>query len=988
MDECRTLVEQINRVLANSESLPSPDELRVLSDGYARFCREENEYLERCEAWLVAGENSEAIRIADTFHVIEIYNLLQFPQYEDWLSLCRALGFPMPPALAENQAKSLFRAYDVVSLMGQLLDKYRLGALEQAPIKNRLNIVYQLEKCEPQNIIWSEIIPDYERLCFEEMEQRLSGLPSTQESKPVIDELLKELRNNPWRTMPPETLTSRVTKKAKKLHQQSLYLSLEQIAGEMQEAYSAMDAVKCGEAIGNWNCFIQANRIPLTLIPSQLTEGTRGPMSWYAEVEHRNNLDRYYEEKLNVLTDSLQYDEDINEIVANYSAMSMAAENAGKTVPESVVHSYRVRVGLLDLQKKRKLRVYVFGILAACALVGLGLFIGVRHSINQKKLRIEGSTIKSFIDRYEAGKAENKVDFTPLEQAQKYIDVLRGTSPSSLASPLVREQISRYEVIRANEKKRVDDFAEVKKITEDMIARGELNQIAVERIDRLAVSDEEKLVAIHVRKQFELNQRREKALVDGRYRGLLSTIADKVNELENMGDIDADKAIETIGDVEKDLENLDRVAEGVSNQLLDSGDKLRVKTESLKKHFLRESNVAMEYNALVDMIGSPSRFIDGLKEISNTHAGTAVSKEATSVITQFAASNNLEAWNTFIRTHGDNWQNWGNNPTTAKAIFDDFKKLEETISFVPEFRRLQAVIDRVRVFSESGGRVQVVSSLDKMYGRFSAMRWLLFRKEAKSFYYYLLKKPDEKAIKVEYQSGKASMVKTVQLAEGEPAKVIESPPSVLAQRTVRALSPLLNRLDTTKWFLAVSEMLRQLNPEKRSDDFDPLVRAIFLAESLTILCKDPLFEPEFGKWLAMFEEEREFDRFVNWFDATDKALVEQRRIATALLDKLPVSGNLETKLKAVEARLENRKAEFSAEYTWIGFVNEERSKYRCQTRPGAKYPDGPLYLCRISPVTSKPELILAGNWKGNKPMLNVSLPELERGLPVYLKVNH
>ncbi|MDO5567677.1 MAG: hypothetical protein Q4G59_13525, partial [Planctomycetia bacterium] len=234
---------------------------------------------------------------------------------------------------------------------------------------------------------------------------------------------------------------------------------------------------------------------------------------------------------------------------------------------------------------------------------------------------------------------------------------------------------------------------------------------------------------------------------------------------------------------------------------------------------------------------------------------------------------------------------------------------------------------------------------------------------------------------------KASVVKTVTLSPGEAAKVIEAPPSVLAQKTVRNLAPLLNRVDAAKWVQVVSEMLRQLDPENDDEVFDPLVRTLFLAESLTIICNDPLFEPEFSKWLAMFDEERDFDRFFNWYETTDKALVEQRRIAVALLQKLPVSGTLDSKLKTVEARVQNRKADFNIEYNWIGFVNVERTKTLCQTRPGTKFPDGPLYLCRVSPVTSKPELILAGVWKDNKPVLNVTLPGLERGLPVYLKVS-
>ncbi len=987
MDECRMLVEQIIRVLANSDALPPPDELRVLSDSYARCCHEVNDYLDRCEAWLVAGESSEAIRIADTFHVIEIYNLLRFPQYEDWSSLCRALGFAPPPALAEAQALALLRAYEVVNLMGQLLDRHRLGALKLDPIKDRLNIVYQLEKCEPQNIIWSEIIPEYESLYFEEMEQQFAALPSTMESKPMVDELLKELRNNPWRTMPPEQLTNRVTKRAKKLHQQSLFLSLEQIVNEMREAYSAMDAAKCAEAIDNWNCFIQANRIPLTLIPTQLVENTRDPMSWYAEIERQNELTRFYEEKQRVFEESLQYDEDITEIVGNYSAMSIAAENANQTVPDSMIRAYRVRVGLLDLQKKRKLRIYVIGILTMCILIGLGLFLGVRHSVNQKKLRIESQDIKTYLDRYEATQAEGKVDFSSLDEAGKYIGQLSTTSPSSLASPMVREQVSRYEVLRNNEERRLDDFKEVKKMAEDLIGRGELNQAAVERIERLAASDEEKLDAINVRKQFELDQRRTKAKRDGQYRALLTTIADKVTKLENMTDIDASRAITTISEIEKNFVELDQVAEGVTTPLLDNGDKLRTRTQTLKELFERENNVAMEYNSLVDKIGSPTEFISGLKEISKKHPGTAVGKEADSVVSQFSASANLEEWNRFVRTHADSWQDWSGDPATAKRVFDDFEKFEGAIAFVPEFLSLQAQIKRVRTFTDTGGRIQVVSSLDKMYSRYSTDRWLLLRKEARPYYYYLIKKPDKDSFKVEYQSGKASTVKMVTLNPDEAQRVIEAPPSVLARKMVQSVAPLLNHVDTAQWVQVVSDMLRQLDPVNDDENFDPLVRALFLAETLTIICNDPLFEPEFSKWLATFDEDRDFDRFFNWYDTTEKTLGDQRRIAVALLQKLPVSGSLDSKLKAVEARAQNKKADFNIEYDWIGFVNVERSKTLCQTRPGTKGPDGMLYLCRVSPVTSKPELIHAGVWKDNKPVLNETLPELKRGQPVYLRIS-
>lgn len=215
MSDYQTTVDRIRTILNVSESSPL-DDLRALADDFAEACLDANRRLSDCAKFLRVGNLPEALRLAETPpRILEICNLLDFPERADWEDVCRTYRLTRPTVPNAATLEQLNRAFEEVAPIDELLRKHRFLALARAPLGERLDVLYSLAERDFSNMIWGESIPPLENAldleianAFEELSRKFEWDPA--ETVQAATELYRRLTDVRRTTTAPKELTRRV----------------------------------------------------------------------------------------------------------------------------------------------------------------------------------------------------------------------------------------------------------------------------------------------------------------------------------------------------------------------------------------------------------------------------------------------------------------------------------------------------------------------------------------------------------------------------------------------------------------------------------------------------------------------------------------------------------------------------------------------------------------------------------------------------------
>ena len=103
MNDAENIISQIEQVLNSPEQTPMP-QLQTIASQYAARCKELNDSMILVLNNIYANNYCEAVRAADEQHVLDDYNVLNFPGLSEWKQICATLGLAKPADLAEDLA--------------------------------------------------------------------------------------------------------------------------------------------------------------------------------------------------------------------------------------------------------------------------------------------------------------------------------------------------------------------------------------------------------------------------------------------------------------------------------------------------------------------------------------------------------------------------------------------------------------------------------------------------------------------------------------------------------------------------------------------------------------------------------------------------------------------------------------------------------------------------------------------------------------------
>lgn len=152
--ETAALVIELRRAVAQPHT-KSESELRDLADEYADKCGTLNRHLTQAVDFLRKGYRSEAVRLTQLNDLVSEASALSFPEREDWVEIATMSGVSTV-AVSIGLARELDEASEAYSRVKDLVDKLRVLNVRRARIEDRVAVLQELRRAEPDNRMWRD----------------------------------------------------------------------------------------------------------------------------------------------------------------------------------------------------------------------------------------------------------------------------------------------------------------------------------------------------------------------------------------------------------------------------------------------------------------------------------------------------------------------------------------------------------------------------------------------------------------------------------------------------------------------------------------------------------------------------------------------------------------------------------------------------------------------------------------------------------------
>lgn len=234
------IVEEINTAMA-AGGHADPDLLAETASQYGEATSEINVRLQSAHDLLQKGMASEAIQECELEpNLLDMVQILDFPQRIQWYELVQSWGWPVPPELRVDLAGALDKSYFEVQAIDVLLRQYRLLALGRAPLESRMQVLHQLIEKDPGNPLWQNSLREFE---VERIKQIKESAESSifEKDRSKIELLYTELTQQSWYAEVPQDLVQRLHGVLQKFQTGDIALLIRQTVDMMRTAHENSD---------------------------------------------------------------------------------------------------------------------------------------------------------------------------------------------------------------------------------------------------------------------------------------------------------------------------------------------------------------------------------------------------------------------------------------------------------------------------------------------------------------------------------------------------------------------------------------------------------------------------------------------------------------------------------------------------------------------------------------------------------------------------
>lgn len=942
MQSIQYLIDDILAAL-NSPVTADPAYMTDTAALYAEACAEVNERMRRIGALLDRGLRSEAIQLAEEEpHILDVYQLLDFPEYAAWESLLDEWGMALPPPLDSDTAERIDLAYAAQQPVEALLKRHRLLALGRAPLAARIKVLRSLIDAEQDAASWEADLLELEQTRLKQVEGEARSAAKRDDVEALMA-LVAELGSKGWRASVPSGLSGSVEALRRQAAARHARRELDALDPALNEAHMAFDVENGVKLEKQWRAAVAIAELA---DDDPILDRVQPALDWVRQsVDQRQRL-----QDRDMAVIALEQALDDNATVETLTKLYLDAEVYDEPIPDVVRRRYEDRLAAEEVSSKRKHRLILASVFAAVVLLGGAAAYVLVEQLQHRRIVNAIESLKSLNDTANYNEAVVKY--------QSFVD----ESPEIAEVAEVQAQHAFALEALGKEKTRYDSFVIAMETAEAWSAGDVLDTVALDSARSLARTPEEKrrLRAFEDRLEsywsriaaaqttevinafkecrVEFTAVRETKITD---EGACAELIARLNKIQH--------------DVQLAVDKHPRAAAKVLAQAAPLTKEIGARIASIalsQKRILAAKEVTGK-------VGDLASFRKALNEYYLTRESAPGAAEA-GVLVESDLWEGLLEWDAFLHRSFQGQHNL--TPQEARRVIAEGDELIKDFPSLPYregFEQLRAYLLSVSNRHPEGGD-RLLADLEKKF-RADPLVIKLFMVRNGEDYYYCREAPVEAngLIKIKHIVDLQFNEKEVTLKLAADHDVGRAPQSIFAEQAL----PRLRRVPQMGWEPAFVPMIEALIERPR---MDPVVKALLLQAML---------EPAMEGSTILHEAYKETFAEVQaagvggaiWVDPEDPVLRQDRTNAEIAFNGLK-RVTPERRGKLIKAARELMQAP-SIRHEWVGWLHASPGGDWVVLTEKQRHRPGDLVVLLTRTSDPLAEIVKIGQWGSGDPQL-------------------
>ncbi|MDR1493305.1 MAG: hypothetical protein LBT05_11370 [Planctomycetaceae bacterium] len=973
MRNYQALIDDIRSAFATDESI-SPDFYRSLAGEYAAACNEMTQRLNSCVSYLHAGNAAEAVRLAETEpNLFDIYNLLDFPEREEWRQVLDSFGFQLSPFPSEL-ARQLDDAYTQTASLEPLLKKYRQLAVQRAPLGERLAMLRQMTAINPTNTGWLKDQELFER-------ERIKTLPAEVEEAiasgnlNAMRALQKELSQT-WGTPIPNELKDKLSVAFRGIYFQSVTNRLKQLVEQILQTHDDQDADRGLSLLAELQETIRESGMA---VPIEISEQAEPAARWLNEEKKRRKLAAKYNTALEELKEELQQETSADELLRLHNALTIAAQEADAEIPDELEELYGGALKNQERKNKRRFRLRVFTSASSIfALFALIVAVAIVQNAAHRRA-VTLSTIRQFLE------AE-----TP-DGAEQFLQKLETKNKKLLNNPAIAESYGKLQEKIDADKKRHEQFLERFETAKKSTAEGKIpDAAAFEQAEKLAKRNDEKEWIASIRPRFEKHLAGEQQKNDAAFEAKLTELSRWTTTVLKDSNMSFNERRNHLQKITEDFNQLMRTSE-ITDSYMQRAKKAAADFAQTIKNVEAEQKRSNELQTLTASIGNAQTFVKALEAYAEKFPQQSESADflaSAQMANGWNALLNAETFRQSLAAVRSHLPQEKEAAARAVALYHtQFSKIRDFVS--PDFIKYAAsYLETVKY--RAPDPLADEKPLETILAAFRELSqrevWTIFKSPTDSWYYVV---QEPKLPRTSYPH--ITSMKETPKNKTFDASVFANLPKVNQYNFSKNALSALDEITSENWSKTCYQLVQTLY---QADGIDPILKASLLKKMIEnfSIC-DPIFAERFKKIANDLKETPDFNDLPNWMDGENPLRDKCGKTLTRM--SFPTPEEMSAAYRRVNARLD---VSFP-QYWWIGYLLKKNDRWELVTKTDNSVSDAEKSdkiptsgtLCVVHPTQNDAdfpyEIIPCGKWDANK-NATLDLPKqlsARQGEPVFVQ---
>ncbi|AMV18225.1 hypothetical protein [Planctomyces sp. SH-PL14] len=402
MHQIQSIIDRVRVALAD-DRIESTPEIQQLARDLHSVTRKLNERLRRCGEYLRQGLRAEAIQEAELeprlLDAIGVIQSLSGDEVLAWIEMMQFLELQTPEPILESVAEMLDEAYGEHAPLERLLRLHRKLALQRAPLGQRLTLLRQIARDDPNSDFWPTDIKAYEEARLAQILQEARNVRKA----PTVEgaqSLLGELLGATWSVPFPPRLVANLQSQLQEAVRTDARERLRGLAGELHAAFGAMDFERARPTHQEWKTVLPR----AVLTPDDpLVLQTLPALSWCEQQLANEAAQAAWADHLH------QVEMALNREPADETELRQLLDRTAmhrRPLPTSVKSRLTGRIASFENQRRRKRLVIVGGAVAATIAVVAAVVLVVTRVQDNALRRQVIARIQQHVDTGELKQAE------------------------------------------------------------------------------------------------------------------------------------------------------------------------------------------------------------------------------------------------------------------------------------------------------------------------------------------------------------------------------------------------------------------------------------------------------------------------------------------------------------------------------------------------------------------------------------------------------